>query len=223
MWSYNIGCSEFRSEKHPNWLSASQRKKLRPSRMSRHRYNMVILGLFSLGAAVFSQDKVTSMSEQAAASLARHCALRIATEVQTAEDRGELRYDSAFDRMYVPIPGSNPRRYKTSYDSWADRVIEPILKEILNQHDNVVYIFLTDPNGYIPVAPAVKPVDQIPSPATPKRILEAKPDREIARMTAPQKIRSMNTSSGNNIKEIAIPILVRNRVWCILRFAYMES
>jgi hypothetical protein len=222
MWSYTFGFSELWSMKRFDWLISSQTGRLRPLPITRQSYIAAVIGVLSLAATVFPQAKSPSISEETAASWARECARQIASAIESAEERGDLGINTAFDRMYIPIPGTTPRRYKTAYDSWADRVIEPILSETLNKHKGLVYIFLTDPNGYVPVAPAVSPIHQIPSPPAPKRILETESDREVARMAAPQLIRSMNNPSGDMITEIAVPVIVRSRSWCVLRLAYIE-
>jgi hypothetical protein len=222
MWSHTFGLNELWSAKHHDWLASSQVESLRPSPIARWSYAAAAIGVMSLAAAVFPQDNPTSISEEAAASWARNCARQIASTVESAEERGDLVLNAAFDRMYVPIPGTTPRRYKTAYDSWADQAIEPILNEIIERHDGLVYVFLTDPNGYVPVAPAIKSIPQIPAPPSPKGILDTESEREVARMAEPELIRSVSITPEGVVREIAVPVIVRSRLWCVLRMAYFD-
>jgi len=55
-----------------------------------------------------------------------------------------------FDRRYRPIPGSNPLRYHTVYDSALESVLQPVLDRILDQVPAGYYAVLLDENGYCP-------------------------------------------------------------------------
>ena len=222
MWSFTFGYNRLLSAKRLNWLYSSQVEWLRPSFIVQWKYAVTAFGVLSLVASVFPQANSISISKEAAVSWARDCARQIASAVESAEDLGDIGRNTAFDRMYIPIPGTNPRRYKTAYDSWADRAIEPILKETLKKHNDLVYIFLTDPNGYVPVAPAINHIHQMPAPPAPKGILETEADREVAQMATPELIRSMDNDSVSTFTEIAIPVKIRNRSWCVLRMAYID-
>jgi len=188
----------------------------------RYGYVAASLAGMALSGVILSQNDSSSLSD-AVASWAGSCADEIARTIETAEDRGDLETGAAFDRMYVPTPGTSPRQYKTSYDSWADQAIAPILKKTLNSRPTLLYVLLIDPNGYIPVAPAIRSVRRIPVPSIPKSITTTNSDLEAAKLTDPQLIRPIGSTPDGTVTEIAVPVMVRNRLWCVLRMGYIEK
>jgi len=186
-------------------------------------YVAVAVAGLSLSAAILSQDRSPLSTKDAVTAWARECADEIARAVESAEDQGDLEAGAAFDRMYIPIPRTAPRQYRTSYDSWADQAIAPILKNTLNRRKTLLYLLLMDPNGYIPVAPAIGSIRQIPVPSAPKSIQTTSSDLEAARLTSPELIRSIGSTPDGAVTEIAVPVMVRNRPWCVLRMGYIEK
>ena len=43
---------------------------------------------------------------------------------EAAIARGEVNEAQFFDQNFQPIPGSNPTRYRTSLNDWADKTVE---------------------------------------------------------------------------------------------------
>ncbi|WP_317135373.1 methyl-accepting chemotaxis protein [Pollutimonas sp. M17] len=55
-----------------------------------------------------------------------------------------------FDQQYQRIPGSNPPRYHTRYDSSVDQPLTQVLDYMLDQLPGGFYTLLIDKNGYCP-------------------------------------------------------------------------
>lgn len=66
-----------------------------------------------------------------------------------AIDNGVFSVKAAFDQSYVRIPGFEPEKYHTKYDSYLDKAILAMEDEFL-QDDSVVYAVAVDVNGYLP-------------------------------------------------------------------------
>jgi methyl-accepting chemotaxis protein len=64
-------------------------------------------------------------------------------------DNKRFTMDELFDTNYVPIPGTDPPKYTTKYDSFLDKTIRAIEDEYLKD-DQVVFAVLVDRNGYLP-------------------------------------------------------------------------
>jgi len=62
---------------------------------------------------------------------------------------GRFTLEDIFDTNYVPIPGTDPQKYHTKYDSYLDKAILEIEDEYLKD-DQVVFAVLVDANGYLP-------------------------------------------------------------------------
>lgn len=61
-----------------------------------------------------------------------------------------LTKDAIFDRNYVEIPGTNPKKYHTRYDIVFEKWIQGVLDQFLLDSD-VEFAVLMDVNGYAPV------------------------------------------------------------------------
>ena len=169
-------------------------------------------------AQVYSTGSVQVM----AIAKAKSCAQEISSVIERAEVDGELGPGAVFDRMYIPVPGSSPKRYRTSYDAWADKAISPILKKTLGDDAFLMYIILMDPNGYIPVAPELRQLKHIPCPPVPKEILETSVDLETAGYVGSGLIRSVDEASESELMEVAVPVIVRNKPWGVIRIGYTD-
>ena len=62
---------------------------------------------------------------------------------------GRFTVDDIFDTNYVPIPGTDPQKYHTKYDTHLDKIILEIEDEFLKDNQ-VVFAVLVDKNGYLP-------------------------------------------------------------------------
>jgi methyl-accepting chemotaxis protein len=69
--------------------------------------------------------------------------------LREAVDNGRFRMEQLFDERYVPIPGTDPQKYHTPYDSYLDTAIQQLEDEFLKD-DQVVFAVLVDRNGYLP-------------------------------------------------------------------------
>jgi hypothetical protein len=154
---------------------------------------------------------------------AKLCAGEVSSAFERAEMQGELTMSGIFDHMYIPIPGSSSRQFHTAYDSWADEILVPILKKRLNDNPSVLYIFLTDKNGYIPVAPAIRQIPASVALPVPKGILDTPQDLEAARFSGPELIRWLGQDSQAGIMEITVPILIRNQIWGVIRLGVANA
>ncbi len=72
--------------------------------------------------------------------------------VQTIEDaikKGTISSSDIWDRNYVPVPNTNPQKYKTRFTDFFKQYIQPIEDKYLNMDSNFRFVLLTDNNGYI--------------------------------------------------------------------------
>jgi methyl-accepting chemotaxis protein len=67
----------------------------------------------------------------------------------SAVDSGRFSLEEIFDENYQLIPGTDPKKYHTKYDSYLDETIQVYEDNFLDD-DNVAFAVLIDRNGYLP-------------------------------------------------------------------------
>lgn len=87
----------------------------------------------------------SAMVEQAQAN-----ARQIIATTEEAISKGEISPSALFDTDYREIPNSNPVRYRTSLNDWADKVWQPMLDRFTAADRRVVASACTDMNGFLP-------------------------------------------------------------------------
>jgi len=69
--------------------------------------------------------------------------------IENAIKKGIISSSDIWDRNYVPVPNTNPQKYKTRFTDFFKQYIQPIEDKYLNMDSNFRYFLLTDNNGYI--------------------------------------------------------------------------
>jgi methyl-accepting chemotaxis protein len=77
-------------------------------------------------------------------------AAHIAARLESAVEARQLTMDELFDTAYKMVPGSDPAQFTTRFTEKADRLVQPILDEMLNFDAKVVGTFVVDRMGYAP-------------------------------------------------------------------------
>ncbi len=81
-------------------------------------------------------------------------AVRLASEagaiVSGAVEAGDISIAQVFDKIYRPIPGSNPPQFETSYCGLSDRLLQPLFDAALGFDPCVVFCTAVDENGFLP-------------------------------------------------------------------------
>ncbi len=74
----------------------------------------------------------------------------VAERTEKAIAEGELSAEALFDRNYREIAGSNPQRFRTRLNDWADRVWQPMLDRFSEADPRITASACTDMNGFLP-------------------------------------------------------------------------
>lgn len=116
---------------------------------------LLILG-FSLLVCIGSIFIIKNMFDTIENQLMDKCRIEAITGARIMGDLIEIMIDTkiikeneVFDYNYVKIPGTNPQKYSTKYDSIFDKYIQKIEDEYLRDPD-LIYAILIDKNGYVP-------------------------------------------------------------------------
>lgn len=183
-----------------------------------------IIGLFAI---YYVMNTKRLESEEArkidkATSLARIGADQIQKAMLAAIASGELKGEQFFDVNYVPIPGTDPPKYHTSYDLFFDRNIQPILDHLMTE-TYVVYAVASDRNGYLPthISKFTQPLtgdlqtDRVNNRS--KRIFNDPIGLAASKNTGAPLVQRYMRDTGEKMADCAIPITINGKHWGAMR------
>jgi len=130
-------------------------------------------------------------------------------------DTGILTKEQVFDRNYIPIPNTNPQKFRTRYDAIFDRYIQKIQDEFLKDED-LEFAALVDINGYLPTHNSKYAKPETTDPvynlkySRSKRIFNDMVGINAARFIGPGTIKQLyNRDTGEIMWDIAAPVFVK--------------
>ncbi len=145
--------------------------------------------------------------------------------LEEAVDNGVFRVSDAFDTDYVLIPGFEPEKYHTKYDSYLDKAILTLQDEFLKD-ESVVFAVAVDTNGYLPTHNTrfQQPIsgDQrkdLVGNRT-KRIFNDPIGLRAAQNTQPAFRQVYHRDTGETMWDISSPIYVKGKHWGGFRIGF---
>ncbi len=162
---------------------------------------------------------------------AQGAAMQVMQALEAAIDRGELALADFFDTRYRPVEGSDPIQYHTPAIGPLERILPPVQEAILSQDRRMAFCACVDINGWLPVHNKVYSQPQRRGDVAwntancrNKRIFDDRTGLLAARNTRPFLVQSYLRDLGGGkiipMKEIDVPIVVRDRQWGGFRTAY---
>ncbi len=150
--------------------------------------------------------------------LARSGAEAVAQLLEDAVTRGDLTLDQLFDTNYRLIPGTDPPKYHTAYDTYTDAHLRRVLDGYL-EDEHVVFAVAVDVNGYLPThntrfSQGDKLTDRT------KRIFNDEVGLRAAQNTQPYLLQEYRRDTGEVMWDVSSPIYVRGRHWGAFRVGY---
>lgn len=145
--------------------------------------------------------------------------------LEEAIDAGLLTVKDVFDTEYQVIPGFEPAKYHTKYDTYLDKAILSVEDEILKD-DSVVYAVGVDINGYLPThntryqqpITGDKAKDLVGNRT--KRIFADPVGIKSAKNTEEGFLQVYNRDTGETMWDISSPITVKGKFWGNFRLGY---
>lgn len=147
---------------------------------------------------------------------ARKQHLRATAVLQSLADRGV----NVFDRQYVPVPGTNPPKFQTSYLEAVRKELQSVLDEARADIPGAIYAVCTDENGYVPLH---HPEVSKPPSGEFQRDLSQSRHMRMYNATTTEKRRAKHDGdfllqaytrdSGEILNDLSIPIQVNGRHW----------
>lgn len=157
---------------------------------------------------------------------ANECAMKVTKQFTQLLDSGTLTAGQLFDTFYIPIPDTNPQKYKTQYDQLTDETLRHILDEYAKRHPNILFTIAVDRNGYLPThnTKYSQPLTGDPDHDTKwnrsKRIFNDTTGLAAATNTAPYLLQKYSRDTGEEIKDLSIPIFINGQHWGAIRVGY---
>ncbi len=140
---------------------------------------------------------------------------RVLTEA--VNDR-KFTLEEIFDTAYVPVPGSNPPKFRTKYDAYLDKVI-PFIEDAFFKDEDVAYAYLVDRNSYIPShntkfsQPQTGDLEKDREFSLSKSIKNDTVGVVAARNVLETFKQTYTKDSGENMWDVSAPVYVKGKHW----------
>jgi methyl-accepting chemotaxis protein len=142
-----------------------------------------------------------------------------------AVEKGLCSMEDLFDENYVPIPGTEPQKYRTRYDAYLDETISALLDSFLKDNQ-VVFAVMADRNGYVPTHNS-----KYSRPLTGDRDTDRKWNRakrmfnDKVGLTAAQNregvlVQVYERDTGEKMWDISAPVRLQGKHWGAFRLGY---
>ncbi len=145
--------------------------------------------------------------------------------LEEAIDNSVFSVKDAFDVDYQLIPGFEPEKYHTKYDSYLDKAILSLQDEFLKD-ESVVFAVAVDSNGYLPThntryqQPITGSQQQDLLGNRTKRIFNDPIGLKAAQNTQPAFQQVYHRDTGETMWDISSPIYVKGKHWGGFRIGF---
>jgi methyl-accepting chemotaxis protein len=168
--------------------------------------------------ATTAHDEIRGQAERVAKEVGRILTQAIAN--------GQITEEALFDRNYRPIPGTNPPKHTTSFDSFTDRVLPQLQEALLDAMPQLAYAGAVDNNGYFPThnKKFSKPltgnydIDLVNNRT--KRIFNDRTGTRCGSNTKSFLLQTYKRDTGEIMHDLSVPIYVNNKHWGGFRIGY---
>ncbi len=147
---------------------------------------------------------------------------QVAQVLQRLNDRGV----NVFDQAYKDIPGSNPKRFTTTYDSQCDSELTRMYDELLRAVPGLTYSLAVDTNGYAPAHNGVFSNPPSGDPAVDltkcrhKRIFNDPVGLKLAKNQKSSLFQTYVRDTGEILNDLSMPIVINGRHWGAVRIGF---
>ncbi len=143
--------------------------------------------------------------------------------IEDAIKKGIISSADIWDRNYVPMPNTNPQKYKTKFTDFAKKYIQPIEDKYLGMNPKFKFSALVDNNDYLPSHNSIydKPLtgdyekDLVGNRSM--RIFNDPVGLKAAKNTDSILIQTYMRDTGNAMYDISIPVNVEGKHWGAIR------
>ena len=158
--------------------------------------------------------------------IVRAAAAEVGRLLESAIERGELKLEDVFDQNYQPIPNTKPQKFKTRYDSLADRLLPNIQEPLLDKYREIAYAISCDRQGYVPThnkrytQPLTGDEKKDMAGNRTKRVFADPVGKRCGAHEAPFLLQTYRRDTGEIMHDISTPVYVKGRHWGGFRIGY---
>ena len=161
-------------------------------------------------------------------ALAEKCRDDVQHEFEKLIASNRLSLAQVFDTFYIPIPKTNPQKFKTQYDKYTDEVLRIILDSYLEKDKRILFVVAVDRNGYLPThntrysRPLTDDEDFNTKNNRTKRLFNDRTGLAAARNTEPYLLQKYSRDTGEQLADLSVPIYIHGKHWGALRVGYQR-
>ncbi len=187
-----------------------------------------IMDLTELGEGFF--DQLVELQVDSAHSrmyrVAREAADAVQRTFEQAIGQGRLRRDDLMSRDYEPVPGTNPQKFRSKFDTFTDQVLPAIQEQVLRANPQLIFAICTDKGGYVPThndkfskpPTGIYEVDLVQSRN--KRIFSDRTGSRCGAHTKKLLLQTYKRDTGEIMHDLSVPIYVNGTHWGGFRMGY---
>jgi len=145
--------------------------------------------------------------------------------LEEAIDNGVFHVNEVFDQQYVEIPGFDPPKFHTKYDSYLDKAILALQDEFLID-ESVIFAVAVDIKGYLPThntrfnqPPTRDKAKDLKINRT-KRIFNDDTGLKAAQNTQKGFMQQYKRDTGEEFYDFSSPIYVKGKQWGGFRIGF---
>lgn len=160
---------------------------------------------------------------------ATECRDEVVSQFNLLLTSGRLSMPQLFDTFYIPIPGTDPQKFRTQYDNISDGVIQPMIDKYLERDSRLVFFIAVDRNGYLPThnsrysRPLTGNLAEDAKWNRTKRIFNDRTGLAAARNLEPFLLQRYSRDTGEVMSDLSLPVFIQNRHWGAIRVGYRQK
>ncbi|MGE0356210.1 MAG: methyl-accepting chemotaxis protein [Burkholderiales bacterium] len=162
--------------------------------------------------------------------LAKETAARVGRRFEAALASGEISEAELFDRVYEPVPGTDPQQLVARFTTFTDRALPELQEPLLEVDARVVFACAVDDNGYLPTHNRRFSQPQGPDPAwnaahcRNRRLFSDRTGLSAGRSEREFLLQTYRRDMGGGqfalMKDVSAPIVVNGSHWGGFRIGY---
>jgi methyl-accepting chemotaxis protein len=131
-----------------------------------------------------------------------------------------------FDTSYQQVPGTQPTKYRTSYDQIFAQRLQPLCDQVLKQVASGIFAICVDRNGYAPThnSQYTRPLSGDPATDTlnsrDKRLFNDKTGLRSARNSESFLLQTYMRDTGEILCDLSLPVYISGKHWGAVRIGF---
>lgn len=183
--------------------------------------NIALFVVISLGTSFLVNQQYDSLEDnykKEGKLLSSIGAKAVSRILEEAVDNAALSITDVFDVDYIPVPDTDPKKYRTKYDAYMDKAILD-LEDVFLKNPSVVFAVAVDVNGYLPThntryqQPLTDDKEKDKVGNRTKRLFNDPVGLKAAKNAVEGFIQVYQRDTGETMWDIDSPIVVKGRTW----------